>query len=101
MYGRALQGYEKVLGHERMKTYIPALNTMQNVAGLYTLSGRASKAKRCQNILTVLAALAALMIALGARRCLMMIQLGNILFNETLVRYANHYGRHQPHCCSS
>lgn len=76
MYQCALQGYENVLGRERMKTYIPALNTMQNLAVLYKQLGLANKtkdmysraldglevvlgrsSKRCQDILTALAAL--------------------------------------------
>lgn len=76
MYQRALQGYEKALGCERVKTYIPALNTMQNLARLYKQSGRAHEAKdvfsrtldglevvlgrpnkRYQDVLTTLAAL--------------------------------------------
>jgi tetratricopeptide (TPR) repeat protein len=35
MYQRALQGYEKALGREQVKTYIPALNTLENIAVLY------------------------------------------------------------------
>jgi tetratricopeptide (TPR) repeat protein len=76
MYQHALQGYEKALGRERVKTYIPALTTMQNLAVLYQQFGRVNKAndmysraldgfetvlgrssKRCQDILTALAAL--------------------------------------------
>ena len=45
MYERALQGYEKALGHERVKTYIPALSTMENLAALYPQFGRANTAK--------------------------------------------------------
>jgi tetratricopeptide (TPR) repeat protein len=76
MYQHALQGYEKALGRERVKTYIPVLTTMQNLAVLYQQFGRINKAndmysraldgfetilgrssKRCQDILTALAAL--------------------------------------------
>ena len=32
MYERALQGYEKAMGHDQVDTYIPALNTIQNFA---------------------------------------------------------------------
>jgi hypothetical protein len=31
-YHRALQGYEKALGLEQVITYIPALNTTENLA---------------------------------------------------------------------
>jgi tetratricopeptide (TPR) repeat protein len=34
MYNRALRGYERALGRVQAKTYIPALNTMENLAGL-------------------------------------------------------------------
>lgn len=76
MYERALQGYEKALGHEQINTYIPALNTAQNLAMLYVEIGRADKtedmysralygleavfgrsSKRCQGIIAALAAL--------------------------------------------
>lgn len=32
---RALQGREKALGHEQTNTYIPALDTMQDLVGLF------------------------------------------------------------------
>jgi hypothetical protein len=76
MYDHALQGYEKVLGREQVKTYTPALNIMQNLAELYTQLSRANKVKDmysraldslkavfgrsskwCQNIVAVLAIL--------------------------------------------
>ena len=76
MYKRALQGYEKALGHKRVNTYIPALNTTENFAMLYMEMGRANKAedvysralysleavlgrssKWCQDIIAALAAL--------------------------------------------
>ena len=44
MFQRALQGYEKALGHERVNTYIPALNTTENFAMLYMEIDRADKA---------------------------------------------------------
>lgn len=74
MYQRAIQGYEKALGHNLVKTYIPALNTTENLATLYKQMGRASKAeemytralhglevvfghssKRCQEVISALA----------------------------------------------
>lgn len=45
MYQRAIQGYEKALGHDSVKTYIPALNATQNLAILYKQMGSASKAE--------------------------------------------------------
>jgi len=76
IYQLALQGYEKALGRERARTYIPALNTVENLAELYKQLGKADKAEdmysraldglevvlgrsstRCQDILTELAAL--------------------------------------------
>jgi len=45
IYQRAIQGYEKALGHDPVKTYIPALNTTQNLATLYKQMHRASKAE--------------------------------------------------------
>jgi hypothetical protein len=76
MYQRTLQRYEKALGRERVKAYIPALNAMQNLAILYKQLGWVDKSKdmysraldglevvlgrsskRCQDILTALAAL--------------------------------------------
>ncbi|KZL79498.1 kinesin light chain 1 [Colletotrichum incanum] len=35
MYERALQGYEKALGPNAIKSYIPALNTLQNLGSLF------------------------------------------------------------------
>jgi hypothetical protein len=46
MYQRALQGYEKALGTELVKTYIPALNTTENLATLYKHLGRVSEAEK-------------------------------------------------------
>ncbi|KAH8748275.1 hypothetical protein F5883DRAFT_697508 [Diaporthe sp. PMI_573] len=34
MYQRALQGYEKALGDNSVKTYPPALNTLENIGNL-------------------------------------------------------------------
>ena len=52
MYSRALQGYEKALDCERVDRYIPALNTMQNLAILYVRQDRVPEARalymRCQ-----------------------------------------------------
>lgn len=45
MYLRALQGYEKALGQQAAKTYIPALNTAQNMAALFQRTGRTQEAK--------------------------------------------------------
>ena len=42
---RALQGYKKALGLGLVKTYIPALNTTQNLTSLYTQLDRVSEAK--------------------------------------------------------
>jgi Tfp pilus assembly protein PilF len=42
MYRRALQGYEKVMGHEAVKTHIPALNTLHNLAMLCAKLGKKS-----------------------------------------------------------
>jgi hypothetical protein len=36
MYERALQGYEKALGHKRFDNYIPALNAIQDLTVLYS-----------------------------------------------------------------
>ena len=36
MFQWALQGYEKALGREPVKTYIPALNTAYNLGLLFT-----------------------------------------------------------------
>lgn len=45
MYQRAIQGYEKALGYNPAKTYIPALNATENLAILYKQMGSASKAE--------------------------------------------------------
>jgi len=45
MYERALQGYEKALGPEPVKAYVPALNATQNLADLYEQLGRVSEAR--------------------------------------------------------
>ena len=45
MYQRALQGYEKALGPEAVKRYIPALNTMENLADLFKDTDRVREAK--------------------------------------------------------
>ena len=45
MYLRALTGYEKALGKEAVKKYIPALNTAQNMAILFQQTGRMKEAE--------------------------------------------------------
>src|SRR6266480_4524254 len=45
MYQRALQGFKKALGSELITTYIPALNTTENLAILYTKMGRGDEAR--------------------------------------------------------
>ena len=45
MYQRALQGYEKALGTENTKTYIPALNIIWNLGSLFKLQADLAKAK--------------------------------------------------------
>ena len=45
MYQQALAGYEKALGKETVKKYIPALNTAQNLANLFQQTGRAKEAE--------------------------------------------------------
>ena len=45
MYQRALEGYEKALGPEAVKTYIPALNTIENLGDLFKEIDRIKKAK--------------------------------------------------------
>jgi hypothetical protein len=45
MYQRALRGYEKSLGSEQVLTYIPALNTMQNLALLLSIVGRPGESR--------------------------------------------------------
>lgn len=44
MYRRALDGYEKALGLTLVVTYIPWLNTLENMANLYVELGRTSDA---------------------------------------------------------
>jgi tetratricopeptide (TPR) repeat protein len=44
MYKRALQGYEKALSPKLVSTYIPALDTSQNLAELYAELGKADEA---------------------------------------------------------
>jgi hypothetical protein len=39
VYDRALEGYKEGLGVERTKTYIPTLNTFENIANLYKKMG--------------------------------------------------------------
>ncbi|OHE90417.1 hypothetical protein CORC01_14294 [Colletotrichum orchidophilum] len=41
---RALQGYEKILGPDAIKTYIPALNTLQDLGSMFEELGENSKA---------------------------------------------------------
>jgi altronate dehydratase len=45
MYLRALQGYKKALGQEAVRTYIPALTTVQNTANLFQQIGRVQEAE--------------------------------------------------------
>jgi tetratricopeptide (TPR) repeat protein len=45
MYLRALQGYEKALSQEAVKTYIPVLNTAENMAALFQQTSRTQEAK--------------------------------------------------------
>jgi hypothetical protein len=45
MYERALRGFEKVLGSVPATTYVPALNTVENLAMLFSQTGRLDKAK--------------------------------------------------------
>jgi hypothetical protein len=45
MLQRALRGYEHALGSEQVLTYIPALNTMQNLALLLSSVGRPSESR--------------------------------------------------------
>ena len=45
MYQRALQGYEKALGSVLIITYVPALNTLENLAVLLSQTGRVDEAK--------------------------------------------------------
>jgi len=57
MYERALDGYEKALGLTQANRYLPALNTLQNLADLYIQLDRAHVARplytRCQAGLAV------------------------------------------------
>ena len=45
MYLRTLAGYEKALGKEAEKKYIPALNSVQNLVNLFRQTGRAKEAE--------------------------------------------------------
>ena len=45
MYQRGLQGDQTALGHESVKTYVPALNVTQNLVNLYLQLERISGAK--------------------------------------------------------
>jgi hypothetical protein len=45
MYQRALRGYEKTLGCEPVKTYIPAVNTTYNLGLLFASQGELNKAR--------------------------------------------------------
>jgi tetratricopeptide (TPR) repeat protein len=44
MYERALRGYEKALGDQRVKTYPPTLNTLENLGILMDELGRPEEA---------------------------------------------------------
>jgi tetratricopeptide (TPR) repeat protein len=52
MYERALRCHEKAMSHDRVDTYIPALNTIHNFANLRAQRGRVPEARalylRCQ-----------------------------------------------------
>ncbi|KAF1816980.1 HET-domain-containing protein [Eremomyces bilateralis CBS 781.70] len=43
-YQRALQGYEKAVGSEQAKTYVPALDVVDNLGNLYVEMGEEEKA---------------------------------------------------------
>ena len=45
MYNRALQGYENALGPRRVRTFMNALNTVENLAALYAETGRREAAR--------------------------------------------------------
>ena len=45
MYERALRGYEKALGLEPVNSYTLALNTIENLAGLYDTLRRLAQAR--------------------------------------------------------
>ncbi|KAG9196814.1 hypothetical protein G6514_004066, partial [Epicoccum nigrum] len=45
MYERALRGSEEALGHKDVQRYMPALNTMNNLADLYRKQGKHAKAQ--------------------------------------------------------
>ena len=45
MYQRALQGYKKALGQEAVMTYVPSLNTCQNLANLFERRGKLVEAE--------------------------------------------------------
>ena len=46
MHERALEGREKALGHRAVQTYIPALNTLENLAALHAQLSRKSASKK-------------------------------------------------------
>jgi tetratricopeptide (TPR) repeat protein len=46
MYQRALQGYENALGKEAIKTFIPAVSTAYNLAGLFQMTRRGQEAEQ-------------------------------------------------------
>ena len=41
---QALRGYEKALGEQLVATYLPALNTLENLGALFNRSGRIEQA---------------------------------------------------------
>jgi hypothetical protein len=45
MYERALRGYEIAIGADGITTYIPALNTIQNLGSLFELQADFAKAR--------------------------------------------------------
>ena len=45
MYEKALQGYEEAVGLDLVSTYIPTLNSMSNIANLYSQTDRRDMAK--------------------------------------------------------
>ena len=51
MYQRSPQSFEKALGPEPVKAYVPALNTTQNLGSLYNQLGRVSEAKEAYSCL--------------------------------------------------
>lgn len=44
MYQRALRGYELAVGSDRVLQYGPALNTLENMSGLYATQAEIAKA---------------------------------------------------------